>query len=158
MRATLFRRFSALALVLGFTCACTNVPVRQMPGVVTLEGSDPRILVHDGAGVAMMAAVSGELIYNPSTKCLVIEVPGKSSSPVVPVWPPGTHPTTKGGKRGVISKSSGLELLAGVEVRLGGGSVDWINHPPRDLKIPNACVADSSASTIFKVSQIQLVG
>lgn len=160
MKATVTR--GSLALTLAMTAACTGTPKTPMPGHVTpkpghvtVEGQDPRILIHDGTGSAMEALLSGQLVYNASTKCLTVKASGQSA-PSVLVWPPATRPTIKDGKRGVRLK--GFTLLEGAEVRITGGFVDWVKHPPPGLTLPDVCAPDSSTVAIFQMHPISPVG
>ncbi|WP_433412971.1 hypothetical protein ACQP1V_27430 [Microtetraspora malaysiensis] len=142
---------------LAITAACAGTPEEPKSGHVTLEGQDPRILIHDGSGPAMQALLLGQLVYNASTKCLAVEASGQPDSPVALVWPPETRPIIKDGRRGVILRYKELALLEGTEVRIGGGFVDWVKHPPPGWTPPDACIAESSNAAIFQVNPISPV-
>jgi hypothetical protein len=103
----------------------------------------------------MEALLSGQLVYNASTKCLTVKASGQPV-PSVPVWPPATRPTIEDGKRGVQLK--GLTLLEGAEVRISGGFVNWVKHSPSGLALPDDCAPYSSISAVFEVNSIAPVG
>ncbi|MBW8485545.1 hypothetical protein [Actinomadura parmotrematis] len=86
---------------------------------VEVTGKDPRVLVarHSGAAPAVMYA--GRLRYDAGTRCLYFQ-PGRSGPEQAPVWPEGTRPVLRDGKRGVRLPSSG-ELLEGRTFTTGAG-------------------------------------
>lgn len=129
------------------------------PDRVTIEGSDPLILVHHHTSSGMQALLTGKLVYRSTTKCLVIEgITGSpTSSSVVPVWPQGTKPLVKGGKGGAQLPSSGPILLEDAEVNIAGGYVDWKASRP-GLELPNDCIADVTGTGTFEVNPFTLVG
>ncbi|WP_162795841.1 hypothetical protein [Nonomuraea lactucae] len=157
---------ATLAAVIAVTAGCTGTSGGPQPDHttvegqdrITVEGQDPRILLHDGSGPAMQALLTGELTYSASTKCLTVRRAQQAERPVVLLWPPGTRPVSQEDKRGVRLPDNGSPLLEGAAVRIVGGFVDWKAHPPAGLKVPDACVADPASADIFEVSPVDPVG
>lgn len=147
LHTSLLRMTLAAAVVV--TTGCTNAPDGPKPRQITVEGQDPRILLHDGSGPAMQALLTGHLTYTASSKCLTVRRVEQAEPPVVLIWPPGTLPVIQEGKRGVRLLDEDAPLLEGAEVRIAGGYVDWKAHPPAGITFPDACIVGPA---IFKVS------
>ncbi|MFI7636069.1 hypothetical protein [Nonomuraea sp. NPDC049400] len=148
------------ALIIIAMAGCGAGDSGSNPDRVTIEGSDPLILVHHHTRSGMQALLTGKLVYKPTSKCLVIEhIAGAPSSPaVVPVWPQGTKPLIKSGKRGAQLPGNGPILLEDAEVKIAGGYVDWKASTPPGLELPNNCIADVAGSAIFEVNPFTPVG
>ncbi|MEU1727326.1 hypothetical protein [Nonomuraea sp. NPDC005692] len=150
---------SNMAIIIALT-GCGAVVGGSDPDRVSIEGSDPLILVHHHTSSGMQALLTGRLVYRSTTKCLVIEgIAGSpSSSSVVPLWPQGTKPLIKDGKRGAQMPGSGPILLEDATVNIAGGYVDWTTSTPPGLELPNNCIADVANSGIFEVNPITSAG
>ncbi|MFC9971488.1 hypothetical protein ACFVH6_11410 [Spirillospora sp. NPDC127200] len=101
---------------------------------VDFTGDDPRILVHHGYGDDWPKIMYvGSLAYDPAGRCLHFE--SESGERKAPVWPEGTKPVLKDGKRGVDIPGFG-ELLEGEKFNTGGAGA--AEQTPKDL--PASCV------------------
>lgn len=65
----------------------------------------------------MEALLPARLHYDPRTRCLMLRGDGQN---IIPVWPNGTSPTNRDGKRGVESPD-GTTALEGDDIKATGG-------------------------------------
>ncbi|MET8001497.1 hypothetical protein [Nonomuraea glycinis] len=142
-----------LAAMVAAVTGCAGNGDGTQSDRVTIEGSDPRILVHQHTDFGMQALLTGQLTFNLESKCLVVRNTGESPprKEVIPVWPQDAHPVIKDGKRGV-QLGDGPILLEGAEVKLSGGYVDWSKSMPLGLEVSDSCIADLADSATFEVS------
>ncbi|MDP4501370.1 hypothetical protein [Nonomuraea turcica] len=124
---------------------------KSHPDGVTIEGRDPQILVHHRSDRGMEALLTGTLTYNATSTCLAVRNTADSYATVV-VWPQGTKPLAKNGKRGVRLPGDAGTLLEGAKVSIGGGYVNWKASTPAGLDVPNDCITDVADATIFEVN------
>lgn len=127
----------AVVAAVGLVAGCSD----PEPGMV---GDDPRIVVHDLTG-ALLAEISGELVYDPDSLCLFrrtnartrLEDPGGQLS--VMLWPPGTKPVIHEDRSGVDVPRLG-RILEGDTFVTAGGSVS--RSSIAGWGIPAECLPD----------------
>ncbi|MBT2233761.1 hypothetical protein [Nonomuraea sp. NEAU-A123] len=143
----------ALPMMVVAITGCSMGANETQSDRVTLEGRDPRILVHHHSDFGMEALLTGRLVFNATNKCLAVQNTAEppSRKTVILLWPQDTRPLIQNNKRGV-QLGNGLILLEGAEVKIAGGYVDWNNSTPPGLKVPSECVGDAADSAIFEVN------
>ncbi|WP_157548723.1 hypothetical protein [Nonomuraea candida] len=83
---------------------------------MTLIDGDPRILVRrDRSG--MEALLPATLHYDTRSRCLVLRGDNQN---IIPIWPSGTNPVNRAGRRGVESPD-GTTVLEGNDIKATGG-------------------------------------
>ncbi|WP_067831199.1 hypothetical protein [Actinomadura kijaniata] len=115
----------AVALALG-AAACGGKGIDR-------TGDDPIVLVHHGYDGEPRIMYVGRLVYDSPSRCLHFAF--ESGSRRAPVWPKGTEPVRRGGKRGVNVPGFG-DLLEGERFSTGGGGD--VGRAPKGL--PASCV------------------
>jgi hypothetical protein len=110
------------------TLAITAVSIIFLTGCVSATGEihrvgeDPVIFVHDLEG-GMQMKVTGTLTYNRTSKCLFLAHTQGGNEEMSPlIWPQGTKPLLRAGKRGVDVPGRD-PIVEGDRVDGGGGGV-----------------------------------
>ncbi|MFG1943967.1 hypothetical protein [Nonomuraea sp. NPDC048826] len=130
---------SAPALVLLAVTACGGGP-----DGITLVGPDPQVIVDAPRDISLEMSIPGILGYDAESKCLTMTLEsGHRGEVAAPVWPAGSKPVIKQGKRGVEVPHAGT-ILEGQ--RLYGDAyaphtVDSFDH----LDLSDACVPPNRA-------------
>ncbi|MFD9942582.1 hypothetical protein ACFWYW_22885 [Nonomuraea sp. NPDC059023] len=133
MRSLALVAIPFLAMVLAACSGNGPVPAAQ-PSPFTAVGEDPAIVVHDLPEAPDME-VGGRLGYVAEGRCLTVTgMRDGRSVTFSPVWPAGTQPLVRDGRRGVNVPGLG-PLLDGDTVSAAGD--EWPgddqrlkNHPP----------------------------
>ncbi|MEV4835236.1 hypothetical protein AB0K05_11975 [Nonomuraea sp. NPDC049486] len=109
------------------------------PDEITLVGRDPQIIVNTPRDISLEMSIPGILGYDARSKCLTMTLEsGYEGEVAAPVWPAGSKPVMRQGKRGVEVPHAGT-ILEGE--RLYGDSyaphtTDGFDH----LNLPDECV------------------
>lgn len=147
---------AVFSLIFILSGCSTSASDRDSVNKVFLIGNDPRIVVHGDTGGGE-ALLNGQLVYDPVSKCLRISnLDRRSNGIIFPVWPKGSEPLNRNGKRGVDVPGSGV-VADGDTLKIAGGYADWSQSTPPGLSIPNACMLDGIEYSVFAVNPLESI-
>ncbi|MEO3798342.1 hypothetical protein ABGB14_49810 [Nonomuraea sp. B10E15] len=137
----------ALVLTLVSLAGCSE---KREKGIIVI-GDDPVVLIH-GAETTPQAGYELRLGYDTVSRCLrLLGKEGQISA--TPVWPTGTKPLLRDGKRGVTLEKFGA-VFEGDQLSLGGSFISGDQRHQSDSEAVARCMKGPAERDIVLIGQV----